>query len=58
MTLKNLLFQTILISSIEKATYKEIRSWIVFLVEQSNSKRTINRKISVLASYYKFFIKD
>ena len=40
--------------SIEKATYKEIRSWVVFLVEQRNSKRTINRKISVLASYYKF----
>ena len=43
--------------SIEKATYKEIRSWIVFLVEQSNSKRTINRKISVLASYYKFLLR-
>ena len=25
------------------------RSWIVFLVEQRNSRRTINRKISVLA---------
>ena len=43
--------------SIEMATYKEIRSWIVILVNQGNSKRTINRKISVLASYYKFLLR-
>ena len=43
--------------SIEEATYKEIRSWIVILVNQGNSKRTINRKISVLASYYKFLLR-
>ena len=43
--------------SIEEATYKEIRYWIVFLVDQGNSKRTINRKISVLASYYKFLLR-
>ena len=43
--------------SIEKSTYQEIRSWIVSLVEQGNSKRTINRKISVLASYYKFLLR-
>ena len=39
---------------IENVSYNEIRSWIVFLIESGNSKRTVNSKISTLRSYYKF----
>ncbi|MBP2832220.1 tyrosine-type recombinase/integrase [Aquimarina sp. U1-2] len=42
---------------ITKANYAQIRSWIVVLVEQKVSNRTINRKISSLKSYYKFLLK-
>jgi len=35
-----------------------IRSWIVSLVSNSISSRTINRKISTLKSYYKFLLKE
>ncbi len=45
------------IDSIENISYNEIRSWIVFLIESGNSNRTVNRKISVLRSYYKFLLK-
>lgn len=45
------------IDSIEKISYNEIRSWIVTLIEKGNSNRTVNRKVSVLRSYYKFLLK-
>ena len=48
------IFQTKNIDGIE---YNFIRSWIVYLVEKGNSHRTINRKISVLRSYYKFLLR-
>ncbi len=45
------------IDSIEKVSYNEIRSWIITLIENGNSNRTVNRKVSVLRSYYKFLLK-
>ena len=45
------------IESIEKVSYSEIRSWIISLIENGNSNRTVNRKVSVLKSYYKFLLK-
>jgi integrase/recombinase XerC len=39
---------------VEKASYGEIRAWIVTLIESGNSSRTVNRKVSALRSYYKF----
>lgn len=39
------------------ANYSLIRSWIVKLVSDNISNRTINRKISSLNSYYKFLVK-
>tara|TARA_B000000441_G_C21699760_1_gene325133 strand:- start:102 stop:995 length:894 start_codon:yes stop_codon:yes gene_type:complete len=45
------------IQNIEKVEYTIIRSWIVFLIESENTNRTVNRKISVLRSYYKFLLK-
>jgi len=56
------LFQVFMIDnhdsrSIENVSYSEIRQWIVELVNEGVSNRTINRKISSLNSYYKFLQK-
>ena len=41
-------------SNIDEIEYPLIRSWIVQLVEQGKTHRSINRKISVLRSYFNF----
>jgi len=38
--------------------YSQIRSWIVYLVDNDISNRTVNRKISSLKSFYKFLLKS
>lgn len=43
--------------SIDLLEYTIIRSWIVSLVNAGNSNRTINRKVSVLRSYYRFLMR-
>lgn len=42
---------------LSEASYSEIRSWIVELVQQQISNRSINRKVSSLNAYYKFLQK-
>lgn len=42
---------------IQNVNYSQIRSWIVSLVEQEISNRSINRKVSSLNSYFKFLMK-
>ncbi len=37
--------------------YSQIRSWIVALVDEGKTNRTINRKISALKAFYKFLLK-
>jgi integrase/recombinase XerC len=44
-------------SEINNVSYSIIRSWIVKLVGDGVSNRTINRKISSLRTYYKFLLK-
>lgn len=44
-------------SSIDLLDYPLIRSWIVHLGQAGKSNRTINRKISVLRSYYNFLMR-
>ena len=44
-------------SNISTVNYSQIRPWIVELVDQGISNRTINRKISSLKTYYKFLLK-
>ena len=44
-------------SEINNVSYAIIRSWIVKLVGDGVSNRTINRKISSLRTYYKFLLK-
>lgn len=41
----------------KEVSYPIIRSWIVSLVEQGNSNRTINRKVSSLKAYFKYLLK-
>lgn len=38
--------------------HKIIRKWIVFLMENGISSRTIGRKLSALKSFYKFLIRE
>lgn len=42
---------------IKEVNYSVIRSWIVMMVDNGTSNRSINRKISSLKSYYKFLLK-
>lgn len=44
-------------NSIHHINYSQIRSWIVLLVENGLSNRSINRKVSALNTYYKFLLK-
>ncbi|WP_298498812.1 tyrosine-type recombinase/integrase [uncultured Algibacter sp.] len=44
-------------NSINNINYAQIRSWIVLLVENGLSNRSVNRKVSALNSYYKFLLK-
>ncbi|WP_299556150.1 tyrosine-type recombinase/integrase [Seonamhaeicola sp.] len=44
-------------NSINEVNYAQIRSWIVLMVENGMSNRSINRKISALNTYYKFLLK-
>jgi len=44
-------------NSIDELSYTIIRSWIVSLVDNQISNRTINRKIASLKAYYKFLQK-
>jgi len=37
--------------------YSQIRSWIVLLMDEGVSNRTVNRKVASLKSYYKFLLK-
>jgi integrase/recombinase XerC len=55
-------FNKFLVSDFEIRDIKEvnssiIRSWIVHLIENEISARTINRKISTLKSFYKYLLK-
>ena len=45
------------IQEIEQVDYSKIRAWIISLVEKKNTNRTVNRKVSVLRSYYKFLLR-
>ena len=45
------------VSNIDQIPYSIIRSWVVSLVEAGKTNRTVNRKISVLRSYYNFLLR-
>ena len=45
------------LTNIAKVEYNLIRSWIVQLVGEGLSNRTVNRKVSSLVAYYKFLVR-
>lgn len=45
------------IDNISQVRHTQIRSWLVSLMEQKISARSINRKISSLKTYFKFLMK-
>lgn len=56
-------FSQFLLSNYDTKSFKEanspiIRSWIVQLIENNISPRSINRKISTLKSFYKYLLKN
>lgn len=46
------------LDNIDSATHLFIRSWIVNLMDQGISTRSINRKITTLKTYYKFQLRE
>jgi len=46
------------ITVIYKVDHQIIRSWIVSLMENGHTSRTVNRKITTLKSYFKFQVKE
>lgn len=44
-------------SKISNLEYKDIRSWIVSLVEEGLSNRSVNRKVASLKAYYNYLVK-
>lgn len=41
----------------EKANQEMIRSWVVYMMDEGLSGKSVNRKISTLSSYYNYLIK-
>ena len=46
------------ISDIREVTHPMIRSWLVLLMEEKISPRSVNRKLTTLKSFYKFLLKE
>lgn len=46
------------IHDIESANHFNIRSWIVFLINESVLPKSINRKITTLKSFYKYLMRE
>ena len=54
---KEFCFSEYSMKDLEKIHYNQIRSWLVTLIQQDVSNRTVNRKVSSLRSFYKFLQK-
>jgi integrase/recombinase XerC len=46
------------IKNISEVNHTVIRSWIVSLMEQKNTPRSVNRKITTLKTFYKFLLRQ
>jgi integrase/recombinase XerC len=44
--------------SVTEINHHMIRSWVVFLVDQNTSARSVNRKLSTLKTYYKYLLRN
>ncbi|MDR2980076.1 MAG: tyrosine-type recombinase/integrase [Bacteroidales bacterium] len=45
------------ITDLRQADARVIRTWIISMIEEGHSTRTVNRKISALKSFYRYHIK-
>lgn len=45
-------------TKVENADYKLVRFWIVSLMENGLSSRSVNRKITTLRTFYKYLLKE
>lgn len=54
----NYLQSTYQIDNIEQASHLHVRGWLVCLMEQSVTPRSVNRKISSLRSFFKFMLRE
>ncbi|MEO6884351.1 MAG: tyrosine recombinase XerC [Bacteroidia bacterium] len=45
-------------TNIIKADFSSIRLWMAELMQEKNSSRTVNRKLTVLKSFYKFLFRE
>lgn len=46
------------VEEIKDVNFKNVRKWIVFLMNEGNSSRTVNRKLSSLKSFFKFLLRE
>lgn len=46
------------VEEIKDVDFKNVRKWIVFLMYEGNSSRTVNRKLSSLKSFFKFLLRE
>jgi integrase/recombinase XerC len=46
------------VAEVNEVSYSMIRSWIVSMMEEGVTPRTINRKISTLKTFYKFLLRN
>lgn len=42
---------------VEKASYQDIRAWIIHLLEKELAEKTVNRKLAAIKSFYHFLLK-
>lgn len=42
---------------LEQAAFHQVRSWVVYLMQEGVSPRSINRKLSTLRSFYKYLLR-
>lgn len=46
------------LSDINKIDYQVVRSWIVYLMDNKVTSRSVNRKITTLKTYFRFLVKE
>jgi len=44
--------------SLEQVTHREVRNWLIDLIDNGDSTRTVNRKIAALKSFYRFMLRN
>jgi len=55
---ENFIFGQLCLDSMQDVSHHQVRSWMVHLMEQKISSRSINRKLSALKSFFKFMMRE